>query len=67
MHGIDVSTGKLDENLAIVTFQWTMIFNPGASKQAQEVIFRLKIKKPLLFWSPTILLCIKLAEKVLLP
>ena len=34
------------------TFQWIMIFNPNLTKQAQEVIFRRKIKKLL---HPTLL------------
>ena len=38
---VNVSAGELGG----WAFQWKMIFNPDASKQAQEVIFNRKIKK----------------------
>ena len=38
---VNVSAGELSG----WAFQWKMIFNPDASKQAQEVIFNRKIKK----------------------
>ena len=46
---INVSARKLNENLKNISewaFQWKMIFNPDPNKQAQEVIFSQKIKKP---------------------
>ena len=56
MHDINVSAGELNEDLkknSEWAFQWKMIFNPEASKQAQEVIFSRKIKEtihpPLVF------------------
>ena len=56
IHDINVSAGELNEDLKKISewaFQWKMIFNPDASKQAQEVIFSRKIKKtthpPLVF------------------
>ena len=56
IHDINVSAGELNEDLKKISewaFQWKMVFNPDASKQAQEVIFSRKIKKnihpPLVF------------------
>ena len=46
---INVSARKLNENLKKIcewAFQWKMMFNPDPNKQAQEVIFSQKIKKP---------------------
>ena len=67
IHNINVSVGELNENLNKISewaFQRKIIFNPNASKQAQEVIFSRKIKKPLiLFWFLTILLHLKLTHK----
>ena len=48
IHDINVSAGELNEDLKKISewaFQWKMIFNPDARKQAQEVIFSRKIKK----------------------
>ena len=48
IHDINVSAGELNEELKKTSewaFQWKMIFNPDASKQAQEVIFSRKIKQ----------------------
>ena len=41
IHNANISAGELSGWV----FQWKMIFNPDASKQAQEVIFSRKIKK----------------------
>ena len=56
IHDINISAGELNEDLKKISewaFQWKMIFNPDATKQAQEVIFSRKIKKtthpPLVF------------------
>ena len=46
IHDINVSAGELNEGLKKISdwaFQWKMIFNPDASKQAQEVMFSRKI------------------------
>ena len=46
IHDINVSAGELNESLKKISdwaFQWKMIFNPDASKQAQEVMFSRKI------------------------
>ena len=57
---INVSAEELNGDLKKISdwaFQWKMIFNPDASKQAQEVIFSRKIKKPLiLLWFSTMIL-----------
>ena len=48
IYDINVFAGELNEDLKEVSewaFQGKMIFNPDASKQAQEVIFSRKIKK----------------------
>ena len=34
------------QNINDWAFQWKMIFNPDASKQAQEVLYSRKIKNP---------------------
>ena len=53
---INISANELNNDLKRVSnwaFQWKMSFNPGPSKQAQEVIFSQKLKKathpPLVF------------------
>ena len=53
---VDASTKELNDDLAKVqdwVLQWKMSFNPGISKQPQEVIFSSKLKKtphpPLIF------------------
>ena len=47
IHDINVSAGEFNEDLKKKwAFQWKMIFNLDTSKQAQEVIFSGKIKKP---------------------
>ena len=67
IHDINISAGELNEDLKKISewaFQWKMIFNPDATKQAQEVIFSRKIKKTLiLLWFSTMLLCLKLTHK----
>ena len=48
IHDINISAGELNEDLKKISewaFQWKMIFNPDATKQAQEVIFSWQIKK----------------------
>ena len=48
IHDINVSSGELNKDLKKIrnwVFQSKMIFNPGDSQQAQEVIFSGKIKK----------------------
>ena len=55
VNNIHTSAATLSQDLNGITnwtFQWKMIFNPDLSKQAQEVIFRRKIKKLL---HPTLL------------
>ena len=56
IHDINLSTGELNADLKKISewaFQWKMIFNLDATKQAQEVIFRRKLKNtthpPLVF------------------
>ena len=56
IHDTNISAGELNEDLKKISewaFQWKMIFNPDATKQAQEVIFSRKIKRtthpPLVF------------------
>ena len=47
IHDTDISAAELNEDLKKISewaFQWKMIFNPDATKQAQEVIFSRKIK-----------------------
>ena len=67
IHDTDISAAELNEDLKKISewaFQWRMIFNPDATKQAQEVIFSRKIKKTLiLLWFSTMLLCLKLTHK----
>ena len=67
IHDTNISAGELNEDLKKISewaFQWKMIFNPDATKQAQEVIFSRKIKKTLLLlWFSTMLLCLKLTHK----
>ena len=53
---VDASAKELNEDLAKVqdwVLHWKMSFNPGISKQVQEVIFSSKLKKtpqpPLIF------------------
>ena len=53
---VDASAKELNDDLAKVqdwVLQWKMSFNPGISKQGQEVIFSSKLKKaphpPLIF------------------
>ena len=63
IHDINVSAVELNEDLKKISnlaFQWKMIFNPDASKQAQEVIFSRNIKKTfILLWFSAMLLCLK--------
>ena len=56
VHDISTSAIELNSDLKKINnwvFQWKMTFNPGRSKQAQEIIFSRKLKKathpPLLF------------------
>ena len=56
VHDVNTSAKKLNDDMKKVNdwdFQWTMIFNPDPSKQAQEVIFSRKSKRsthpPLVF------------------
>ena len=52
---IPASTKELNNDLRIISkwaYQWKMIFNPDLTKQAQEVIFRRKLDKPV-HLSPT--------------
>ena len=67
IHDIIISAGELNEYLRKISewaFQRKMIFNPDATKQAQEVIFSRKIKKTLiLLCFSTMLLCLKLTHK----
>ena len=47
IHDTNISAGELNEDLKKISewaFQWKMIFNPDATKQAQEVIFSRKVK-----------------------
>ena len=49
VRGTNLSANGLDNDLLKISnweYQWKMSFNPDASKQAQEVIFSGKIKKP---------------------
>ena len=48
IHDTNIYAGELNEDLKKISewaFQWKMIFNPDATKQAQEVIFSWQIKK----------------------
>ena len=48
VHNVNASARELNDHLNKIikwTFQWKMSFNLDSSKQAQEVIFSLKIKK----------------------
>ena len=48
-HDRNTSANELNNDLLKIrswTYQWKMSFNPDPSKQAQEVIFSCKIKKP---------------------
>ena len=48
IHDINVSAGERNEDVKKISewaFQWKMIFNSDARKQAEEVIFSRKIKK----------------------
>ena len=48
IHDVDTSTNELNNDLYQINkwaFQWKMSFNPGPSKQAQEIIFIRKTKK----------------------
>ena len=41
IHDINISAGELNKDLKKISewgYQWKMIFNPDATKQAQEVI-----------------------------
>ena len=56
MHDITSSANELNNDLKKISdwaFQWKMSFNPDPSKQAQEVIFSIKLKNvsypPLVF------------------
>ena len=56
VHDVNTSAKELNDDMKKVNdwdFQWTMIFNPDPSKQAQEVIFSRKSKRsthpPLVF------------------
>ena len=57
IHDINISAGELNEDLKKISewaFQWKMIFNLDATKQAQEVIFSRRKKKPPLFFNNAI-------------
>ena len=48
VHDVNASARELNDDLKKINkwaFQWKMSFNPGPSKQAQEVIFSRKIRK----------------------
>ena len=48
IHDVDTSENELNKDLHQINklaFQWKMSFNPGPSKQAQEIIFSRKTKK----------------------
>ena len=48
VHNVNASARQLNDGLKKIdkwAFQWKMSFNPGPSKQAQEVIFSRKLKK----------------------
>ena len=50
IHNLNTSTNNLNEDLKKINdwaIQWKMSFNPDPTKQAQEVIFSRKTKKPL--------------------
>ena len=68
IHDVNIFAGELNEYLRKISewaFQRKMIFNPDATKHAQEVIFSRKIKKKtlILLWFSTMLLCLKLTHK----
>ena len=49
VHGRTTLVNELNDDLLKIrslAYQWKMSFNPDSSKQAQEVIFSRKIKKP---------------------
>ena len=49
VHDLNTSTNNLNEDLKKINdwaTQWKVSFNPDPTKQAQEIIFSLKIKKP---------------------
>lgn len=49
VHDINVSDGELnEEKISDLAFQWKMMFNPNASKQAQNVILTQKLNEPLI-------------------
>ena len=57
IHDINISAGELNEDLKKISewaFQWKMIFDLDATKQAQEVIFSRRKKKPPLFFNNAI-------------
>ena len=50
VHNLNTSTNNLNEDLKKTNdwaTQWKMNFNPDQTKQAQDVVFSRKIKKPL--------------------
>ena len=50
VHNLNTFTNNLNEDLKKINdwaTQWKMSFNPDPTKQAQEVIFSCKVKKPL--------------------
>ena len=50
IHNLSTSTNNLNEDLKKINdweTQWQVFFNPDPTKQAQEVIFFRKIKKPI--------------------
>ena len=57
IHDINISSAELNDDLKKISewaFQWKMIFNLDATKQAQEVIFSRRKKKPPLFFNQAI-------------
>ena len=49
VNDVDQTHEKIEQDLSTITkwaYQWKMVFNPDITKQAVEVIFSVKNKKP---------------------